>query len=53
MAYATQLGKTELDEEIAQQAASRRVLLYDRAGEEHYNVVSAFIKAMRGSDPDA
>ncbi len=28
-------------------------LLYDKAGEEHYNVVSAFIKAMRGSDPDA
>lgn len=28
-------------------------LLYDRSGEEHYNVVSAFIKSMRGSDPDA
>ena len=28
-------------------------LLYDKAGEEHYNVVSAFIKSMRGSDPDA
>ena len=33
-------------------AAARRVL-YDKAGEEHYNVVSAFIKSMRGSDPDA
>jgi putative ATPase len=32
---------------------SHRPLLYDKAGEEHYNVVSAFIKAMRGSDPDA
>jgi putative ATPase len=30
-----------------------RPLLYDKAGEEHYNVVSAFIKSMRGSDPDA
>ncbi len=30
-----------------------RGLLYDRSGEEHYNVVSAFIKSMRGSDPDA
>ena len=29
------------------------MLLYDRAGEEHYNVISAFIKSMRGSDPDA
>lgn len=30
-----------------------KVLFYDRAGEEHYNVVSAFIKSLRGSDPDA
>jgi putative ATPase len=34
-------------------AESHRPLLYDKAGEEHYNVVSAFIKSMRGSDPDA
>jgi len=38
---------------IAEEAAQRRALLYDKAGEEHYNVVSAFIKSMRGSDPDA
>jgi putative ATPase len=31
----------------------RAPLLYDKAGEEHYNVISAFIKSMRGSDPDA
>jgi putative ATPase len=30
-----------------------KTLLYDRAGEEHYNTISAFIKSMRGSDPDA
>jgi putative ATPase len=36
-----------------EQAISRRVLLYDNGGEEHYNVVSAFIKSLRGSDPDA
>jgi len=30
-----------------------KTLLYDKSGEEHYNVVSAFIKSMRGSDPDA
>ena len=30
-----------------------KTLLYDKAGEEHYNVISAFIKSMRGSDPDA
>src|SRR4029079_18138929 len=34
-------------------AARDRSLRYDREGEEHYNVVSAFIKSMRGSDPDA
>ncbi|MFC1587774.1 replication-associated recombination protein A [Planctomycetota bacterium] len=35
------------------EAAGKRAILYDRGGEEHYNVISAFIKAMRGSDPDA
>jgi putative ATPase len=31
----------------------RKTLMYDKAGDEHYMVVSAFIKSMRGSDPDA
>ena len=35
------------------EAAQRRSLRYDRQGEEHYNVISAFIKSMRGSNPDA
>jgi putative ATPase len=35
------------------EAAQGRTLLYDKAGDEHYGVVSAFIKSMRGSDPDA
>ncbi len=34
-------------------ALQRRVLRYDRAGEEHFDVISAFIKSLRGSDPDA
>jgi putative ATPase len=37
----------------AEEALQQKTLLYDKAGEEHYNVVSAFIKSMRGSDPDA
>jgi putative ATPase len=37
----------------AEEAIQHKALLYDKAGEEHYNVVSAFIKSMRGSDPDA
>ncbi|MEW5855156.1 MAG: replication-associated recombination protein A [Myxococcota bacterium] len=42
-----------LDVALAEKALGHRVLLYDKAGEEHYNVVSAFIKSMRGTDPDA
>ena len=37
----------------AEEALQHKALLYDKAGEEHYNVVSAFIKSLRGSDPDA
>jgi putative ATPase len=44
---------TSLTGETVREAAGRRAILYDKAGEEHYNVVSAFIKSMRGSDPDA
>jgi len=36
-----------------QEAMQRKALRYDKAGEEHYNVISAFIKSLRGSDPDA
>jgi putative ATPase len=36
-----------------EEALQRRMILYDKAGEQHYNTVSAFIKSMRGSDPDA
>ncbi len=36
-----------------EQAMQRRALRYDRAGDEHYDVISAFIKSVRGSDPDA
>ncbi len=42
-----------LDEETAKEALARRDILYDRAGDEHFNLVSALIKSMRGSDPDA
>lgn len=37
----------------AAEAVQRKILRHDKTGEEHYNVVSAFIKSMRGSDPDA
>lgn len=44
---------TEITDEIAQDALQKRVLLYDKAGEEHYNLISALHKSVRNSDPDA
>jgi len=44
---------TEITLEIAEQAIQQRALRYDRDGDQHYDIVSAFIKSMRGSDPDA
>jgi putative ATPase len=46
-------GARTISAESVREAAQHKALLYDRAGEEHYNVISAFIKSMRGSDPDA
>jgi putative ATPase len=48
-----QKGKKEIDLSSLQEALQKRPLLYDKSGEEHYNVISAFIKSLRGSDPDA
>ncbi|HHT9130168.1 MAG TPA: replication-associated recombination protein A [Candidatus Brocadiaceae bacterium] len=53
LAKPDQEGKRAVTLEIAQEAMQRKALLYDKGGEEHYNVISAFIKSMRGSDPDA
>ncbi len=46
-------GVRELTLARVEEAAQQRALRYDKGGEEHYNVVSAFIKSLRGSDPDA
>ncbi len=46
-------GRAEIDRADAEEALQQKTLLYDQAGEEHYNIVSAFIKSLRGSDPDA
>lgn len=42
-----------IDLRIAEEAAQRKALLYDKSGDAHYDTVSAFIKSMRGSDPHA
>jgi putative ATPase len=44
---------TPLEPPAVAQALDRKILLYDKAGDQHYEVVSAFIKSMRGTDPDA
>ena len=42
-----------LTKEIFENIVQRKNILYDKGGEEHYNIISAFIKSIRGSDPDA
>jgi len=51
--HAREVGASTIDERLVAEASQRKVLRYDRAGDEHYALVSAFIKSMRGSDPDA
>ena len=51
--FAQSAGVDHISVAIVQEALATQTLLYDKSGEEHYNVVSAFIKSMRGSDPDA
>jgi putative ATPase len=43
----------EITDEIVQDALQKRILLYDKSGEEHYNLISALHKSVRNSDPDA
>lgn len=46
-------GARRIDEAVARESIQRRSLRYDRSSDEHYDHISAFIKSMRGSDPDA
>jgi putative ATPase len=46
-------GQRQIDHEILEEAFQRKYARYDKSGEEHYNIISAFIKSLRGSDPDA
>lgn len=45
--------KSKITKKDVETAIDKKTLLYDKAGEEHYNLISAFIKSMRGSNPDA
>ncbi len=46
-------GRIHITRQTAEEAAQRRAILYDKSGDAHYDTISAFIKSMRGSDPDA
>lgn len=46
-------GKIHITIEVAEECIQKRAIKYDKDGDNHYDVISAFIKSMRGSDPDA
>ncbi|MBQ1328568.1 MAG: replication-associated recombination protein A [Eubacterium sp.] len=46
-------GKIHIDLSVAEECIQRRAIRYDKNGDNHYDIISAFIKSMRGSDPDA
>ena len=46
-------GKIHLTEDVVSECIQKRVVRYDKTGDNHYDTISAFIKSMRGSDPDA
>ena len=52
-APASQELSAEITDDIVRDALQRRILLYDKSGEEHYNLISALHKSVRNSDPDA
>ena len=46
-------GSIDVNKEVIEDSINKKTLLYDRNGEEHYNIISALHKSMRNSDPDA
>lgn len=46
-------NEIEITDEVVLKIAQQKIALYDKSGEQHYDIISAFIKSMRGSDPNA
>jgi putative ATPase len=46
-------GQIKITLEIAEESIQKKHIIYDKKGDQHYDIISAFIKSMRGSDPDA
>lgn len=53
IAFKNKKGLKIIDKKIIEEALQKKTLIYDKKGEEHYNLISAFIKSLRGSDVDA
>ncbi len=47
------LGEIEITDTLVMEVAQKHIAVYDKSGEQHYNIISAFIKSIRGSDPNA
>ena len=47
------MGDIEITNELVTQTAQKHIAIYDKSGEQHYDIISAFIKSVRGSDPNA
>jgi putative ATPase len=46
-------GEVQITNELVMQVAQKHIAIYDKSGEQHYDIISAFIKSIRGSDPNA
>lgn len=46
-------GKVVITDELVTSVAQKKIAIYDKSGEQHYDIISAFIKSIRGSDPNA
>jgi len=46
-------GTTAITDDLVMHVAQKRIAIYDKQGEQHYDIISAFIKSLRGSDPNA
>jgi len=46
-------GKIEVTDQLVMDVAQKKIAVYDKSGEQHYDIISAFIKSIRGSDPNA
>jgi putative ATPase len=46
-------GDFEITDELVMEVAQKHIAIYDKSGEQHYDIISAFIKSLRGSDPNA